>query len=213
MEGSENVNVDAFIDDVLNNQEDYDTRIEPRSDKENLEAEKDANIELMVTDSTPSSSLPKPKTEKFRRYKSFIQQMGRRYGYMFAHLKKHFMPKKSFHELVRIPQSTIEEALPSMVGDRVNEIAKKTVPLYVVEGLLLDKQKTQANVATMIVEAVQKDARIFGGDYFANEFDAWMDDFGTDDDEVPTEKVSQELWEEISGEFDKTRLQKPLMIC
>ncbi|GKC97476.1 hypothetical protein Tco_1167751 [Tanacetum coccineum] len=51
----------------------------------------------------------------------------------------------------------MEESLPSMVGDRVNEIAKKTVPLYVTDGLLLDKQKTQANVAAMIAEAVQKE--------------------------------------------------------
>ncbi|GJT67102.1 retrovirus-related pol polyprotein from transposon TNT 1-94 [Tanacetum coccineum] len=46
----------------------------------------------------------------------------------------------------------MEEFLPSMVGDRVNEIAKKTVPIYVAEGLLLDKQKTQANIAVMIVK-------------------------------------------------------------
>ncbi|GJX44279.1 hypothetical protein Tco_0260955, partial [Tanacetum coccineum] len=33
-----------------------------------------------------------------------------------------------------------------------------------------------------------------------DEFDAWMDDFGTDDDEVPSKEVSPELLEEISGE-------------
>ncbi|GJT70054.1 hypothetical protein Tco_1029340 [Tanacetum coccineum] len=44
-----------------------------------------------------------------------------------------------------------------MVDSRVNKIAKKIVLLYVVEGLLLDMQKTQADVAAMIVEAVQKE--------------------------------------------------------
>ncbi|GKC57773.1 hypothetical protein Tco_1085371 [Tanacetum coccineum] len=39
-----------------------------------------------------------------------------------------------------------------------------------------------------------------------NEFNAWVDDFGTDDDEVPTEEVSQELMEEISGEIDEAQL-------
>ncbi|GJY84555.1 hypothetical protein Tco_0497931 [Tanacetum coccineum] len=67
------------------------------------------------------------------------------------------MPKKSFHEVARILQSTMEEALPLMVGDRVKEIATKTVPLYVAEGLLLDKQKTQADVVAMITEDVQKE--------------------------------------------------------
>ncbi|GKD26981.1 hypothetical protein Tco_1233195, partial [Tanacetum coccineum] len=124
-------------------------------DKEKLQ-------ELTVTSptpssSSPSSSSPKPKTGRFRRYKTFIQQMGERYGYMFAHLKKHFMPKKSFHELARILQSIMEEALPSMVCDQVNEILKKIVLLYVVKGLLLDKQKTQADVAALIAEAVQKE--------------------------------------------------------
>ncbi|GJV02641.1 hypothetical protein Tco_1336210 [Tanacetum coccineum] len=46
LNGAENVDVDAIMDDVLNNQEDPDTRIEPRSDKESLEVEKKA---IMVT--------------------------------------------------------------------------------------------------------------------------------------------------------------------
>ncbi|GJW83236.1 hypothetical protein Tco_0156381 [Tanacetum coccineum] len=41
-----------------------------------------------------------------------------------------------------------------------------------------------------------------------DEFDAWMDDFGTNDDEVPTEEVSQELLKDISREVDDTQLQK-----
>nr|GEY26291.1 hypothetical protein [Tanacetum cinerariifolium] len=94
-------------------------------------ADKEKLHELMVTDSTPSSSSPKPKNGWFRWYKSFIQQTGRSYGYMFLHLKKHFIPKKSFLELSRILQSIMGEALPLMVDDRVNEIAKKTMSLYV----------------------------------------------------------------------------------
>ncbi|GKC18436.1 hypothetical protein Tco_1020586 [Tanacetum coccineum] len=120
--------------------------------------------ELTVTNTTPSPSSPKPKTGRFRHYKTFIQQMGGRYGYMFAHLKKHFLPRKKFHQLAKHLHSIMEEFLPSMVGDRVNEIAKKTTPLYVAEGLLLDKQKTQADVATMIAEAVDSFLR----NYMAN---------------------------------------------
>ncbi|GJX60999.1 hypothetical protein Tco_0293899 [Tanacetum coccineum] len=41
-----------------------------------------------------------------------------------------------------------------------------------------------------------------------DEFDAWMDDFGIDDDEVPSEEVSPELLEEISGEGDEAQLIK-----
>nr|GEY43130.1 hypothetical protein [Tanacetum cinerariifolium] len=41
-----------------------------------------------------------------------------------------------------------------------------------------------------------------------DEFDAWMEDAETNDDEVPDDKVSQELLEEMSGEIDETQLQK-----
>ncbi|GJU23439.1 hypothetical protein Tco_1156781 [Tanacetum coccineum] len=46
------------------------------------------------------------------------------------------------------------------------------------------------------------------GTYLMDEFDAWMEDVGTDDDEVLTDEVSQELLEEMSGEIDEDQLQK-----
>ncbi|GJY66626.1 hypothetical protein Tco_0468864 [Tanacetum coccineum] len=49
LEGNENVNVDEFMNDIFNSQEDPDTRIEPMSDKESPKAETDAD---MVLDNT-----------------------------------------------------------------------------------------------------------------------------------------------------------------
>ncbi|GKE45359.1 hypothetical protein Tco_1472643 [Tanacetum coccineum] len=49
LEGNENVNVDEFMNDIFNSQDDPDTRIEPRSDKESPKAETDAD---MVLDNT-----------------------------------------------------------------------------------------------------------------------------------------------------------------
>ncbi|GKC94856.1 hypothetical protein Tco_1160298 [Tanacetum coccineum] len=43
-----------------------------------------------------------------------------------------------------------------------------------------------------------------------DEFDDWMDDFGINDDEVPTEEVSPKLMEEISGEVNEAQLQKAI---
>ncbi|GKD94791.1 hypothetical protein Tco_1374628, partial [Tanacetum coccineum] len=40
-----------------------------------------------------------------------------------------------------------------------------------------------------------------------DEFDAWMVDFGTNDDEVPSEKVSPELLEEVSVKVDELQMQ------
>ncbi|GJT99278.1 hypothetical protein Tco_1094796 [Tanacetum coccineum] len=42
--GTENVDADAFMDDVINSQEDPDTRIELRSDKESPKAKKDVDM-------------------------------------------------------------------------------------------------------------------------------------------------------------------------
>ncbi|GJQ91578.1 hypothetical protein Tco_0002717 [Tanacetum coccineum] len=44
-----------------------------------------------------------------------------------------------------------------MVNTEVNKIAKSIVPVYVAKGLLLDRQKTQADVTAMIAEAIQNE--------------------------------------------------------
>nr|GEV06699.1 uncharacterized mitochondrial protein AtMg00810-like [Tanacetum cinerariifolium] len=118
--------------------------------------------ELMVTNPTPSSSTPlssspKPKTGGFRRCKSFIHQMGGCYGLLFGHRTKTFMLKKNFNQLFAMLYEALKEMLPLMVNKEVNKIAKMTVPIYVAEGLLMERQKTQADVAAMIVEAIQKE--------------------------------------------------------
>ncbi|GJZ73012.1 hypothetical protein Tco_0637158 [Tanacetum coccineum] len=428
LEGNQNVDVDEFMNDIFNSQEDPDTRIEPRSEKESPEVEKSDDLvcvnaveeeeesardefelrrrvkgkgiketksspsptpiisprthiaplssdketiqeltviiedappsadkeklkELTVTDPTPSSSLPKPKIRRFKRCKSFIHHMGGCYSLLFGHLTKTFMLKKNFNQLSEMLYKALKEILPSMVNKEVDKIAKMTVPIYVAKGLLLERQKTQADIATMIAEAIQKEhdnlrvevishvndaianhipAHVdsFLRDYMTNnilhvhptqntksnaqdlqyqlylmmrndeqlcnadlviwlslkikfekittatacrpsairprdhddyqdddarpegensakrqktfkheiyslgesssgqameqdpnpsgsgtqeqldEFDAWMEDAGTDDDEVPDDKVSQELLEEMSGEIDETQLQK-----
>ncbi|GJW58187.1 hypothetical protein Tco_0104918 [Tanacetum coccineum] len=41
-----------------------------------------------------------------------------------------------------------------------------------------------------------------------DEFDAWMDGFGTDDDEIPSEEVS--LLEEVSGKVDELQMQNAM---
>ncbi|GJY38528.1 hypothetical protein Tco_0424892 [Tanacetum coccineum] len=304
LEDNENVNVDEFMNDIFNSQEDLDTRIEPRSDKESPKADIDADMvivnaneeeeesaedefelkrrikrkdketlqeltiitedapssadkeklqELTVTNTTPSSSTPsssstKHKTGHFKRCKSFIHQMGGCYGLLFGHLIKTFMPKKNFNELSEMLYQALKEMLPFVVNKEVNKIAKTIVPIYVAEGLLLERKKTQSNVAAMIAKSIQKERENLhaeikfekittaiayrpsatrpkdhddyqdddahpkgesssGTQEQLDEFDAWMEDVGTDD-EVPDDKVSQELVEEMLEEIDEAKLQK-----
>ncbi|GKC04069.1 hypothetical protein Tco_0995679 [Tanacetum coccineum] len=201
------------------------------SDKEKIK-------ELTVTDPTPSSSSPKPITGRFRQYKSFIKQMDGRYGYLFGHLKKTFMPRKKFHKLAATLQSTMKEVLPLMVDSRVNEIAKKTVPdICVLESARVDsflrnymsnniphvhptqaadhkdhhdddarpegessakRQKTSEHGTYLVGESSSEQAMDQEPNPSSSctqeqldEFSAWVDDFGTDDDEVPTEEESR----------------------
>ncbi|GKC51897.1 hypothetical protein Tco_1074642 [Tanacetum coccineum] len=123
-----------------------------------LSPDKEKLKELTNTDpspssSTPSSSLPNPKTGRFKRCKSFIHQMGGCYGLLFGHLTKTFTLKKNFNQLSARLYEALKEMLPSMV----NKIAKMTVLIYVAEGLLLERQKNQVNTAAMIIEAIQKE--------------------------------------------------------
>ncbi|GKA52347.1 hypothetical protein Tco_0745543 [Tanacetum coccineum] len=343
LEGNDNVNVDEFMNNILNNQEDPGTRIEPRNHKESMEAELDADLvhvnsneeeeesaeetligrrrekvngieetrnspsstpirsprnhnaplstdkeklqELTVTDLTSSSftpsssSSPKPKTGCFKRCKSFIHHMGGCYGLLFGHLVKSFMLQKNFNKLSEMLYQALKEMIPSMVNKEVKKIAKRTVPVYVVEGLLLERQKYKDDVVAMIVVAIRKERQTlhaeviyqvndvvanhipsqFEGITFAtacrpsairtrdhddyqdddarpegessakryktfeygtysvgtqeqlDEFYAWMEDAGTDDDdEVPDDKISQELVDEMSEEIDEDEIQNYL---
>ncbi|GKG02334.1 hypothetical protein Tco_0309970, partial [Tanacetum coccineum] len=50
VEGTENVNVDEFMEDIFNDQEEPDTRIEPESDKESLEVKKSVDVLIIHDD-------------------------------------------------------------------------------------------------------------------------------------------------------------------
>ncbi|GJX58000.1 hypothetical protein Tco_0289390 [Tanacetum coccineum] len=101
--------------------------------------------ELTVIHSTPSSasfvskltktnrllSLIKAKPNRFKRYKTFFHELQGRYGYLFAHLKKIFMPWKSSDQLADNLHDVMMETLPSLVKEKVMEQVEKAVPAQV----------------------------------------------------------------------------------
>ncbi|GKE43465.1 hypothetical protein Tco_1470749 [Tanacetum coccineum] len=46
------------------------------------------------------------------------------------------------------------QSLPKMVDDRVKELTKTYVPVYVAQGLIMERQQSQADVAKMIADAI-----------------------------------------------------------
>ncbi|GJS59256.1 hypothetical protein Tco_0654040 [Tanacetum coccineum] len=132
--------------------------------------------ELTDTHTTPSSSsshtklsktnrllsLFKTKPTRFKRYKSFFQEVQGRYGYLFAHLRLRFMPRKSFDILSDNLHDVMVETLPAMVDKHVKEQVVKQVPdqvrnqvpVYVAEGLILERQKAKEEMKRLIAKAI-----------------------------------------------------------
>ncbi|GKA85719.1 hypothetical protein Tco_0807373, partial [Tanacetum coccineum] len=95
--------------------------------------------ELTITHPTPSSgsfapkltktnrllSLIKAKPNRFKRYKTFFHELQGRYGYLFAHLKKRFMPLTSSDQLADNLHDVMMETLPSLVKEKVIEQVQK----------------------------------------------------------------------------------------
>ncbi|GKA08270.1 hypothetical protein Tco_0687601 [Tanacetum coccineum] len=77
-------------------------------------------------------------------------QYAGRYGYLFAHLKKRFMPRTSSDQLADNIHDVMMETLPSLVKEKVTEQVKKEVPaqvrdqvpVYLAKGLILERKTT-----------------------------------------------------------------------
>ncbi|GKB91115.1 hypothetical protein Tco_0963387 [Tanacetum coccineum] len=140
------------------------------------DTEKLQELTETVTKITPSSrssstklshtnrllSLFKAKPAHFKCYKSFFQELRGRYGYLFEHLKARFLSRKSFDTLADHLQEVMVESLPIMVDTHIKEQVKKQVPeqvrdqvpVYVAEGLILERQKTKEEMERMIAKAI-----------------------------------------------------------
>ncbi|GJX55914.1 retrovirus-related pol polyprotein from transposon TNT 1-94 [Tanacetum coccineum] len=91
-----------------------------------------------------------------------LQELTGRYTYLFEHLKTRFLSRKSFDTLADHLQEVMVESLPTMVDTHIKEQVKKQVPeqvrdqvpVYVAEGLILERQKTKEEMEQMIAKAI-----------------------------------------------------------
>ncbi|GJR54806.1 retrovirus-related pol polyprotein from transposon TNT 1-94 [Tanacetum coccineum] len=134
--------------------------------------------ELTVTNTTPTPSpsslntklsttnrllsLFKAKPARFKRYKSFFQELHGRYGYLFEHMRAKFLSRNSFDTLADHLQEVMVESLPTMVDKHIKEQVEKQVPkqvkvqvpVYVEKGLLLERQQNKEETDKMIAKAI-----------------------------------------------------------
>ncbi|GKC50701.1 hypothetical protein Tco_1073446 [Tanacetum coccineum] len=71
-------------------------------------------------------SLLKTKSTRFKRYKSFFHELQGCYGYLYAHLRARFMPRKSFDTLADNLHNVMVKILPTIVEKHV----KKNVEIF-----------------------------------------------------------------------------------
>ncbi|GKD33279.1 hypothetical protein Tco_1248788 [Tanacetum coccineum] len=74
-------------------------------------------IQALATNRLLSSFKAQP--GRFRRYKSFFQEIQGRYGYLFEHLSAKSLPRRKFNELTKNPEDIMMESLPKLVDDRI----------------------------------------------------------------------------------------------
>ncbi|GJV84248.1 hypothetical protein Tco_1524146 [Tanacetum coccineum] len=91
-------------------------------------------------------SLFKTKPTRFKRYKSFFHELQGRYGYLFAHLRARFMPRKSFDTLADNLHDVMVESLP----DIVDKYVKKQVMQQVPEQVRIRSWKHSSSISTQI---------------------------------------------------------------
>ncbi|GKD71677.1 hypothetical protein Tco_1325767 [Tanacetum coccineum] len=107
-------------------------------------------------------SLFKTKPTFFKCYKSFFQELQGHYGYLVAHLRARFMPRKSFDTLADNLHDVMVETLPTMVDKHIKEQVMKhvseqvrnQVPMYVAEGLILERHKAKEEMERLIAKAI-----------------------------------------------------------
>ncbi|GJV44348.1 hypothetical protein Tco_1428884 [Tanacetum coccineum] len=98
-------------------------------------------------------SLFKTKPTRFKRYKSFFHELQGRYGYLYAHLRARFMPRKSFDTLADNLHDVMVETLPIIV-DKHRQKAKEETERWIAKAILQERGNIQAQISTQIENAI-----------------------------------------------------------
>ncbi|GJZ22550.1 hypothetical protein Tco_0559589 [Tanacetum coccineum] len=177
VEGTENVEKEEVVNSVVNNQNDPDTRLDLGSYKESPEVEKTVVVQPMNVieeeeesadddyelrrrekgkDVEKTRNTPPPTLIRPPRIHSTLISLDTK---KLQELTTRFLATKKFNVLGQHLQEVIEESLPNMVDDRVKELTKTQVPLYVAEGLIMERKQNQVDVAKMIADAIQQERK------------------------------------------------------
>nr|GEU92895.1 retrovirus-related Pol polyprotein from transposon TNT 1-94 [Tanacetum cinerariifolium] len=183
---------DEVDNSISDSQNDHGTRLELMSYKE-IPKGKGKNVE-------ESRHTPSPITIRSPMIHSTLISSNTK---KLQELTTRFLARKKFNVLAQHLPEVMEEALPKMVDDHE------------------ERENLQADISSQINNAItnhipsQVDSSVrnymSGNQEQLADFDFWTNSYAIDDDELPTEKVSQELVEEMSQTVDEVNYAKLLM--
>ncbi|GKD62302.1 hypothetical protein Tco_1299811, partial [Tanacetum coccineum] len=149
------------------------------------------------------------------------------YSYLFAYLKKRFMPRTSSDQLADTLHDVMMETLPSLVKEKVTEQAdpllqQQDIAIWLAIQMKFEKtQVPQTACRSFAVRTRDQDdphddaqpegensPSTSGNQEQDDEFDFWTDSYASDDDEILTKQVIQDIMEEISLTIDEAKLKK-----
>ncbi|GJR50448.1 hypothetical protein Tco_1400969 [Tanacetum coccineum] len=114
------------------------------------------------------------------------------------------MPRKKFNVLAQHLQEIMEESLPTMVDDRVKELTKKQVPLYLAEGLIMEREKSQTDVAKMISDAIQQERENLRSEITLQINDAIFNHIPSDNPQLQQDDLP--IWFALKYKFERLRV-------
>ncbi|GJW74616.1 hypothetical protein Tco_0133986 [Tanacetum coccineum] len=150
------------------------------------------------------------------------------YTYLFEHLKQRFLSRKSFDTLTDHLQEVMVESLPIIVDTHIKEQVKKQVPEQssrrsswmdaLPTGVENSAKRSRKHLqyeayvsgesSSGQVNEEERGLSTSGNQEQEDDCDFWTDSYASDDDEIPSKQVSQDIMEEVSLTIDEAKLKK-----
>ncbi|GJY38696.1 hypothetical protein Tco_0425060 [Tanacetum coccineum] len=164
LDGNDNVNVDEFMNDIFNNQEDPGTRVEPRSDKEIPEVEIDADLVPVNSNEEEEESAEEMLIKRRReKGKGIEESRSSPPPRPIRSPRTHIAPLSTDKEKLQELTTITDDASLSTAKEKLQELTvTDPTPSSSTPSSSLPKPKTgkrQDNVVAMIVEAIQKERK------------------------------------------------------
>nr|GEU34866.1 putative polyprotein [Tanacetum cinerariifolium] len=188
-----------------------DTRLDPRSDKESPKVEITNDKEVEITKVVILVNVNEEEEETTYE----VYELKRRQKRKVVEECK----STPFPTPIRSPR--IHTNLVSLDTEKLQELTvRDQAPVYVAEGLILERQNNKEEMERMIAKAILQERGITqvneeeqgpstsGNKEQVYDYDFWTESYASDDDEIPTKQVSQDIMEEVSLTIDEAKLKK-----